>query len=64
MSTLKGPAIGRYYDRPIHAWYVDEQGESWEFVRAVPAGPIELADLADDESVVSPGLVYRRSPVT
>ena len=59
-KVLAGPRIGYYYERPIWAWFCDPDGTVWDFRHAVNPCNVELADLADDEVVMAPGLVYRR----
>ncbi|MHB1956377.1 MAG: hypothetical protein ACYCOU_21825 [Sulfobacillus sp.] len=58
--AVKGPVIGHYYDRPIHEWIEGPECEPWKFVRTTGSGPFELAQLADDECVIFPGLIYQR----
>jgi len=58
----KGPVIGHYHGRSIHE-YLDFATTQWGFSRVAVMdrdGAIDMNQLADDECVVSPGLVYRR----
>ncbi|MHB8254141.1 MAG: hypothetical protein ACYDEV_10700 [Acidiferrobacter sp.] len=60
-ALVSGPSLGQYAERPIPAWVQDTQGIVWDFVRIV--ADLEflfLDDLADDEIVIAPGLVYKR----
>lgn len=54
----KGPPVGRYRDYNIPAWIKTEDGIS-DYVR-VTGVVVELSELADDECVIAPGLVYKR----
>lgn len=53
----KGPSIGSYLDRDIPAWIV-ARGGRYEFNRLWDEKRGDLAQLADDEIVISPGLIY------
>ncbi|MBU2792569.1 hypothetical protein HAQ01_03905 [Acidithiobacillus thiooxidans] len=58
----KGPIIGQYENQPIHDFlaYDDQQVLRFSHVATVDRdGTIPLAQLSDEEVVVSPGLVYR-----
>jgi len=57
---LSGPSLGQYCEHPIPAWVTNKQGVVWDFERTVDPARMGLRDLADDEIVVLPGLVYRR----
>jgi hypothetical protein len=56
----KGPSVGTYRDRDIPAWISTDRG-LYEYARPATEtdGGVELAQLADDEVVIAPGLVYR-----
>lgn len=59
----KGPVIGQYENRPIYEYLVYSDGRVIEFAhvaRAERDGQFRLSKLADDECLVSPGLVYRQ----
>ncbi|CDQ12118.1 conserved protein of unknown function [Acidithiobacillus ferrivorans] len=59
----KGPVIGQYENRPIYEYLVYSDGRVIEFahvVRAERDGQFMLSKLANDECLVSHGLVYRR----
>jgi hypothetical protein len=59
----KGPVIGQYENRSIYEYLVYSDGRVIEFAhvaRAERDGQFRLSILADDECLVSPGLVYRR----
>ncbi len=55
--TGKGPSIGSYLDRDIPAWIISSD-RTYEFNRLWDEKRGDLAQLADDEVVISPGLVY------
>lgn len=56
-----GPTVGFHHGRSIPAHYVTQVGTRHEFNRTAVEtdGGIELAQLAPDESVIAPGLIYR-----
>lgn len=53
----KGPSIGYYLDQDIPAW-VDARGRRYEFNRLWDETRGDIAQLAGDEIVISPGLIY------
>jgi len=62
VPVRKGPVVGHYQGRPIHE-YLDFGTTQWCFSHVAIMdrdGMIDMDQLADDECVVSPGLVYRK----
>lgn len=57
----KGKVIGRFLDMPIYDWVMDGVGQRYDFVRALPVSSGESFDLelAVNECVIMPGLLYR-----
>lgn len=53
----KGPSIGSYLNRDIPAW-IDARGGRYEFTRLWDETRGDIAQLAGDEIVISPGLIY------
>lgn len=62
MVTEKGPSIGSYMDREIPA-YIVSNGTMYEFDRITREndGICDLSQLARNECVIAPGLIYRKS---
>lgn len=58
-----GPSVGEYMGRDIPGFIVSGDGERSDFNRIakVKDGGVELSQLAPDECVIAPGLIYRRS---
>lgn len=65
MSIQRGAIIGAYQGRPIHeSLTVDGTVMLYDRIAIEDAnGNVELEQLADDECVVSPGLIYKRAPI-
>lgn len=61
MIVKKGASVGEHHGKPIPAWVVDQNGTWLEFDRiAVETdGGVMLSQLADNECVIAPGLIYR-----
>lgn len=60
----KGPVIGKFMGRDIHESLTYSDGSRYEFVRAGVLGSdssFQMSQLADDEAVIAPGLIYRRA---
>lgn len=60
--NTQGPVVGKLYDQEFIGWYVNHLGEKWEYdrVAAVDAqGRADLSQLADDERLRAPGLIYK-----
>lgn len=57
----KGPSIGMWRDRDIPAW-LNARGGHYEFDRVgiLDDGGFEMSQLARDELVIAPGLIYKR----
>ena len=55
-----GPSIGTYRDRDIPEWIGTDRG-IFEFDRIASEtdGGVEMAQLAKDEVLIAPGLIYR-----
>jgi len=58
MVDAKGPSIGTYRDRDIPSW-IDARGGRYIYDRIWDDEDGRLAQLARDELVIAPGLVYR-----
>lgn len=57
-----GPSIGTYRDRDIPAW-IKARGGHYEYDRIGvldKEGGFEMSQLASDELVIAPGLIYKR----
>lgn len=57
----KGPSIGTYRDRDIPAW-LNARGVHWVYDRIGALdkdGGFEMSQLARDELVIAPGLIYK-----
>ncbi len=53
-----GPSVGTYLERDIPAWIKTASGRVADYVGTItPAA--DLDTLADGESVIAPGLIYR-----
>lgn len=64
MSVIEhGPSIGNYRGRPIPGYIVTDDGVRWKFVGAAieDRDGVALSQLARDECVIAPGLIYRRA---
>jgi hypothetical protein len=63
MIIEHGPSVGEYRGRSIPAYIVQDDGSRSEYVGiAVETdGGVELAQLAPDECVIAPGLIYKRA---
>lgn len=59
MVDAKGPSIGTYRDRDIPSW-IDARGGRYAYNRIWDEKDGRLAQLARDELVIAPGLIYRR----
>lgn len=62
MITAKGPSVGTYRERDIPAW-IDARGGHYVYDRPVreTSGGVDLKQLARDELVIAPGLIYKRA---
>ena len=60
--TAKGSSIGTYKDRDIPAW-IDARGGHYVYARlwSETESGGELSQLARDELVIAPGLIYKLS---
>jgi hypothetical protein len=58
-----GPSIGEYRREAIPEYIVDANGARFEFNRIAleDANGLEPSQLARNECLISPGLIYRRS---
>jgi hypothetical protein len=54
-----GPALGKYMDKDIPEWIETADGKKHEYSRILSSN--EFHKLPPNESVISPGLVYRAS---
>lgn len=57
-----GPSIGKYKSKDIPGYIVDGRGDRMSFHRIAkqePDGCVELSQLAPDECVIAPGLIYK-----
>lgn len=61
MVTSKGPSIGTYKERDIPAW-IDARGSRYSYDRIWDEESGELKQLARDEVVIAPGLIYKIQP--
>lgn len=62
MVTEQGPSVGQYRDRDIPA-YIVADGNVYDYARLAHEdadGGCPLSQLAADECVVAPGLIYKR----
>ncbi|WP_374556685.1 hypothetical protein [Aquitalea pelogenes] len=60
----RGPVIGQFMGQDIPASLSYSDGSKYEFVRAgvIEAdGGFEMEQLDDEEFVITPGLIYRRT---
>lgn len=60
MATEIGPSIGTYRERDIPA-HIITRGLRYEYDRIAieTDGGVELSQLASNECVIAPGLIYR-----
>lgn len=59
-----GPLSATVLGRRMPRWFVDELGHRYEFSRIAEInkkGGVELFQLADDECLLAPGVVYVRT---
>ena len=63
MVIEKGPSVGEYRGKSIPAFIVDDTGQRSDYVGIAieKDGGVELSQLARDECIIAPGLIYRRS---
>lgn len=54
----KGPSIGTYLDRDIPSW-IEARGGRYNYNRTWDEKDGRLAQLASDELVIAPGLIYK-----
>lgn len=57
-----GPSVGRHYDKDIPAFIVTAGGARSVFDRKAVEGAdglVDLSQLAKNECVIAPGLIYR-----
>lgn len=61
MIIEEGPSIGEHHGKPIPSYIVDRNGTRLDFDRlAIEVdGGVELSQLANNECVIAPGLIYR-----
>jgi hypothetical protein len=61
MIVEHGPPCGEYKGKPIPSYIVDQNGARLEFDRIAieTDGGVELSQLANNECVIAPGLIYR-----
>jgi hypothetical protein len=59
----QGPSIGEYRREPIPEYIVDSNGVRFDFDRIAIEGygGLEPSQLEQNECLLSPGLIYRRS---
>lgn len=59
----RGPPIGAHLGQPIPSYIVQKDGTHYDYARTVKTdsdGTFWLVDLAPDECVIAPGLIYRK----
>jgi hypothetical protein len=57
-----GPSVGVFHNKTIPGYIVTDDGKRWAFDRVAfmdKGGGCELRQLASDECVIAPGLIYR-----
>lgn len=61
MLVEHGPSIGIHRGKKIPSYIVDQNGTRLEFDRVAVEtdGGVELSQLANNEVVIAPGLIYR-----
>lgn len=61
MALKHGPSIGEYRGKSIPAYIIQEDGTRSDYHRIAieTDGGVELSQLARNECVISPGLIYR-----
>jgi hypothetical protein len=60
MVKETGPSIGTYRDRDIPAYIVSDRGRfEYDRIAVETDGGVDLSQLARDECVIAPGLIYR-----
>lgn len=60
--TKRGPSLGQHLGRDIPAFFLTADGHRHQFVRTAvndADGGTPLSQLAANESVIAPGLIYR-----
>lgn len=59
----QGPSIGEYRRESIPEYIVDSNGDRFEFNRIALEGDggLEPSQLEQNECLISPGLIYRKS---
>lgn len=58
MVTAKGDSIGTYKERDIPSW-IEARGGHYVYDRLWDEKSGELSQLARDEMVIAPGLIYK-----
>ena len=58
MVTAKGDSIGTYKERDIPGW-IEARGDRYVYDRLWDEKGGELSQLARDEVVIAPGLIYK-----
>jgi hypothetical protein len=58
-----GPSVALYKSQSVPAYVEDDTGARFNFNRFAEEkdGGVELSQLAADECVIAPGLIYKRS---
>lgn len=62
--VARGPLSATVLGRRMPRWFVDEHGHRYEFSRIAETnkeGGVELAQLATDECLLAPGVIYVRT---
>ena len=62
MVTEQGPSIGKHLGADIPSFIVTDHGR-YDYARIAveaPGGGVELSQLADNECIIAPGLLYKR----
>lgn len=65
MIVEHGPSIGKYRGKDIPAYIVDDAGTKLKFNRIATENQngVELSQLANNECVIAPGLIYQRGAI-
>lgn len=64
MIIEHGPSIGEHNGKEIPAYIVEKNGVRYDYDRIAvyhPDGGVELSQLARNEVVIAPGLIYRET---
>jgi hypothetical protein len=66
MVTELGPSVGEWHGHSIPGYIVTDRGDRYAYVRPGTIdrdGGFEMSQLAGDECVIYPGLIYRLEAV-